>query len=165
MATLSSHKNQSAFSLIEIAFAVAIIAFALVGILGLFPVAMDSATNSQSETQAALIARKIYSELEGETPFIRKDGKSPIEPIDLKVSTSQPYKIYLDEAGLLIDEKAKDITTANLTLGVPIYEADLAIKANTTTNLTQVELTVKTPANVKKESQQTYQFISLLNAL
>ena len=43
-----------AFSLIEIVLALGVISFAIVGIMGLFPVAMRAAQESQSETRATL---------------------------------------------------------------------------------------------------------------
>lgn len=53
----------AAFTLIEIVLAIGIMSFALVGILGLFPVALETARDSKSETQVALLARQIESDL------------------------------------------------------------------------------------------------------
>ena len=67
-----------AFSLVEIVLAVGIISFALVGILGMFPVALDAATRSREETQAAFIARSIYSDLAGYPSYLSPDEDSVI---------------------------------------------------------------------------------------
>lgn len=56
--------RSSGFSLIEVVLALGVIAFALVGIMGLFPVAMKSAQESQRETRAAQIARQIFDDLQ-----------------------------------------------------------------------------------------------------
>jgi type II secretory pathway pseudopilin PulG len=53
-----------AFSLVEVALSLAIISFAIVAIMGLFPVAMQTARESNRETRAALIARRIVDELQ-----------------------------------------------------------------------------------------------------
>lgn len=53
----------AAFTLIEIVLAIGIMSFALVGILGLFPVALETARDSKAETQVALLARQIESDL------------------------------------------------------------------------------------------------------
>ena len=45
------------FSLIEVVLALGIISFAIVGIIGLMPVAMKSAGDSMRETDATFIAR------------------------------------------------------------------------------------------------------------
>lgn len=50
-----------AFSLVEVTLALGIIAFALVGIMALFPVAMRSAKESQEETKATFIAKEIFA--------------------------------------------------------------------------------------------------------
>ncbi|MDX6766234.1 MAG: type II secretion system protein [Candidatus Methylacidiphilales bacterium] len=55
--------SRAAFTLIEIAVSMAIMSFALVGILGLFPVALDTARDSKAETQIGLLARRIESDL------------------------------------------------------------------------------------------------------
>lgn len=51
------------FSLIEIVLALGIMSFALVGILGLFPIALDTATESKAETRIGLIAQSISAEI------------------------------------------------------------------------------------------------------
>lgn len=57
------NKGTSAFTLIEVVLAVGIFSFAIVGILGLFPLAMSSAQQSQMTTVATQIARTITSDL------------------------------------------------------------------------------------------------------
>ncbi len=97
------------FSLIEIMLAVAIIAFALTGILGLFPVAVGAASESQHETQAALIARSIFEQLQASpgsadryfTLDVEKPGSPPTDPAKLKqtkISLNTPTtKTYSSE--------------------------------------------------------------------
>ena len=55
--------------MVEIVLAIGIISFALVGILGLIPAAMDSAIKSQRETQATCIAPFSRTLTPGETLF------------------------------------------------------------------------------------------------
>jgi uncharacterized protein (TIGR02598 family) len=50
------------FSLIEVVLALGIVGFSLIGILGLFPVALNTAKDSQNETRVAFIAQSIYSD-------------------------------------------------------------------------------------------------------
>ncbi|MFV0337110.1 MAG: hypothetical protein ACK5LK_02550, partial [Chthoniobacterales bacterium] len=52
----------------EITIALGIIAFALVGIMGLLPVAMRAANESQWETRATFIAESIIGELNTADP-------------------------------------------------------------------------------------------------
>ena len=52
------------FSLVEAALSLAIFSFAIVGIVGLFPVGLQTARKSNAETRATLIARQIVDEIQ-----------------------------------------------------------------------------------------------------
>ena len=52
------------FSLVEAALSLAIFSFAIVGIIGLFPVGLQTARKSNAETRATLIARQIIDEIQ-----------------------------------------------------------------------------------------------------
>jgi hypothetical protein len=54
-------RNNAGFSLVEVAVAVGIFAFAAVGILSLFSVALKSRADSALETRSAIIAEEIVS--------------------------------------------------------------------------------------------------------
>jgi prepilin-type N-terminal cleavage/methylation domain-containing protein len=82
-------RSRAGFSLIEIILAVAVIAFALTAILGLFPVAVGAATDSQRETQAALIARSILDQL---APLPAPNDK--LSQITVTVKTRSPNISY-----------------------------------------------------------------------
>ena len=62
MKTLISSKAR-AFALIEVSLALGITGFALVAILGLLPVGLDSNRNSAAQTAAANIATQIEGDL------------------------------------------------------------------------------------------------------
>ena len=59
----SSHAN-SGFSLAEVTIAIGIFAFAVVGILGLFPTATKMRSNSAFDTRAVMIAQQLFSYVE-----------------------------------------------------------------------------------------------------
>ncbi|HEY5741927.1 MAG TPA: hypothetical protein VIS99_05240, partial [Terrimicrobiaceae bacterium] len=52
------------FSLVEAALSLAIVSFALVAIMGLLPVALQTSKESNRETRATMIARRIVDELQ-----------------------------------------------------------------------------------------------------
>lgn len=60
------------FTLIEIALAISILSFALVGILGLFPVALETTRESKEETLMAQIAQSIEADIR------RADGNEAV---------------------------------------------------------------------------------------
>ena len=51
------------FSLVEVVIALGIVSFAVLAIVGMMPVALKSAQDSMRETDATLIAQRIFSEL------------------------------------------------------------------------------------------------------
>lgn len=56
------------FSLVEVVLALGIVSFSLVGILSMFPVALDTATDSKNETRVTFIAQSIFSDLQFSKP-------------------------------------------------------------------------------------------------
>lgn len=144
----------SAFSLIEIVLAVGIISFALVGILGLFPVALQAAAQSREETQAAFIARAIYSDLSGNPAFLTPDDTTVI---NLKSPSPTTLSRGYDENGILTTASAKTIYEATVT-----FTPD-----NPTAGLTRVDVEIAAPASAPANSsgRHTYPFVSLLRQI
>jgi len=61
---IHTSKKRSGFSLVEVVLALAIVSFSLVGILSIFPVALDTASDSKTETRVTVIAQNIISDLQ-----------------------------------------------------------------------------------------------------
>ena len=55
--------NRHGFNLIEVVLALAVLSFALVGIISLFPLALNTAKDSKNETRVTLIAQTLLAEL------------------------------------------------------------------------------------------------------
>lgn len=133
----------AAFSLVEIILALGVISFAIVAILGMFPVAVRAAADSQQETQAALIARSIFQQLQTQTGSTRFFTTG-----DLSDSSSQT-QINLGSAGTKTaiaryDADGGPLADAGGTSGAS-YTVDAVIApVAATPGLTQVTLTVKT---------------------
>lgn len=158
-------RQHAAFSLIEIILAVAVIAFALTAILGMFPVAVGAATDSQRETQAALIARSIFDQLQArpETPTRyftlvpdaddSQDQGSKQITIELDKEKTYPDAAVLDSDGKPLDGGVSDPAKA--------YSVDIAVTPQTppSDKLSQVTVTVKTRSNV------SYPFSTLIRQM
>jgi len=136
---------REAFSLIEIVLALGIISFALVGILGLFPVAVKAAAESQQETQAALIARSIFDQLEA------NPGAEPRSiSLDEEYTGTSPAPLTIDLTNdnsaapptISFNADAKPVS-ASKDPGAP-YEAQIAVTPIKTPayGLSQVVVTV-----------------------
>jgi uncharacterized protein (TIGR02598 family) len=156
-------KTSLAFSLIEVVLAVGVISFALVGIIGLFPVAMQSALDSQRETQVAFIARSLFSELQrvnGEKAYVTETqpGKSLEEgtakTVDLSNPTSgSPPTFFFNVDGQMVTS-ATDAT----------YSASIKVdRTGQPAGLSRVDVEIAVPANAPTVNQKKYNFVTLIN--
>jgi len=55
--------SRAGFSLVEVTIAIGIFAFVIVGIMGLFPVALQQRGDSALETRATLVARQVFESI------------------------------------------------------------------------------------------------------
>jgi len=155
----SVQKLASAFSLIEIVLALGIISFALVGIMGLFPVAMKSAQESQRETRATQIAQQIFSDLKA------VPGTNRLVAITTNILNTQS-SINLTTSGSI----AVSYDREGRPLGIGtnhterIFLADIQVTANSPmAGLSRVQTTIETPALAATNARSKYTFVTLMN--
>lgn len=162
-----SRGTQSGFSLIEVVLAIGVIAFALVGILGMFPVAMDAATTSQRETHAALIARTLIADLKARpTGFILR-GTDPAASaqrvaVDLGSATAQEYFVAFDETGAAMPE---NISNSQYDAGVEgaAFLGRVAVSDDATLpDLARIEIEIGAPGSAPTARRSNYPFITLV---
>lgn len=158
------------FSLVEIVLALAVIAFALVGIMGMFPVAMRSAQESQRETRATFIAQQIFSDLRSGTAtnrFVISTTNQPPGPGDLVtvgLNTNGTNFVGFGADG----RPVRTITSGDFSGGTPdvalAFLARVAVNTNTgLSNLSRVETTIETPAAANTTNRSRYSFVTLMN--
>ncbi len=147
-----TRRTRRAFSLIEIVFAIGIIAFALTGILGLVPVAMNSATSSQQATQAAFIAEEIFSGLSTSTAFLPSTSTAKGEHANLSINNAGE-RLFFSQSGQLVP------TATGAT-----YEAIVRWKVEPPPQrLTQVDLLIISPPGTENNpALDTYSFASVI---
>jgi len=147
--------------------AVGVISFALVGIIGLFPVAMQSALDSQRETQVAFIARSLFSELqrvnEDEAYItVTSDGNAGRQPlddgnlvtVDLSTSSSSPYDFYFDENGGMLDATGP----------TALYRAEVTVdRTGQPDGLSRVDVEIAVPVTAPPNNQKKYNFVTLIS--
>ncbi|MEM1158061.1 MAG: hypothetical protein AAGH72_07380 [Verrucomicrobiota bacterium] len=172
----SSHQPAAAsggFSLVEIVLALGIISFALVGILGLFPVALDTAKDSKAETIIAFIGQSIIADItatkqstsSGSPPVINTDSLIQTDAgtvtLNLLSANSTLYLAY-DSEGLC----QKEVSQAEYNNGV----ADAAYVVQLTSeyspanfpDLTRIQLDIGFPAAAAGQFRQTRSFLQLV---
>jgi uncharacterized protein (TIGR02598 family) len=84
------HHGRRAFTLVEVALAVAMVGFAVITILGLIPVALEASKDSSDATATSLIAQQLSAEL---SSHVRASGKFSPTP------AGTPLRYYYDVEG------------------------------------------------------------------
>lgn len=160
---------QSGFSLIEVTLSLAIIAFALVGIMALFPAAMKSARESQMETRATLLARQVFSDLTAsEDPAntfigIRPGIENAINRQTVNLSVPGQFVFGFDDDGL--GQGAASINDFETGLPNPswVYATRVSISTNSLPpGLSRVEVLVTAPAAAPLTNRSRFPFVTLL---
>ncbi len=146
------------FSLIEIVVALGIVSFAVVGIMGLIPVAMKSALESQRETRATLIAQQIFSDLvaaSGTNAFlaIGTNISDVTSRLSVNLAASNVFQVGYGPDGLPVGQ--------GNTNGA-VYVADVSLSPNQpVTGVTKIQTVISTPAAAAQSLRSQYVFVSL----
>lgn len=155
--------KKSAFSLIEIVLALGVISFALVGIMGLFPVAMRSAQESQRETRAALIAQQIFSDLRTGTGGNRSVTYGT-NSLAVPLAPGATFFLAYDTNGFGITNISESEFSRSYNSTNAAFLAQISVSTNTgISNLSQVQTTVVAPAVAPPVSRSTNTFVTLMN--
>lgn len=145
----------SAFSLVEVVLALGVISFAIVGIMGLFPVAMRTGQESQRETRATHIARKIYSDLKAgpATNTFLCTTPGNFQTINL-ANPSSPYEIYFNNQGEPVGTSPGPDSE---------FVVNVIIDPDTPTDgLARVQVDVMVPAAAAPANRTTNTFVTLM---
>jgi len=150
----------SGFSLVEVTFALGVIVFCLVTILGLLAVGVNSTHVSTVQTSAINVLTEVTSDLES-TPNITP-SYSPVSAKGTVAETSPIYGIKLPASGagasaipttIYIGEDGQKVATATSAL----YQLNVWTNASTTTQQeTFVRLLITWPAAAAYTSAQGY---------
>ncbi|MEM6885617.1 MAG: prepilin-type N-terminal cleavage/methylation domain-containing protein [Verrucomicrobiota bacterium] len=185
MAPTGTHlnpKHRTGFSLVEIVLALGIISFALVGILGMFPVALNTAKDSKAETIIAFIGQSIMADISGtkqtvpvgSSAIIQMVGTPPVTntqsliqagsstvSLDLLSTTTTLYLAY-DSEGTC----QKALSESEYNAGVPdaAYIVQLVSEHSPTefTDLTRIQMDVGFPAAAPLQFRETRTFLRLI---
>ena len=153
-------QNSFAFSLIEVVLALGVVSFAIVGIMGLFPVAMRAGQESQRETRATHIARQIYSDLKAgsstNTFLAISNGISgpSWETLDLSNPSATLRTIYFNSQG---EPHGETLTPESE------FAVEVILDPDTPTDgLARVQVNVMAPAAAPPANRSTNTFVTLM---
>ena len=158
------------FSLIEVVLALGVISFALVGIMGLFPVAMRSAQESQRETKAAVIAQQIFGDLKSlpgaQTLLVRGPTVANVSsriPVNLGIASTYVLA-YNDKGEGLTDSVDPAAFTNALTLPDAAYLAQVVITPDQpAAGLSRVQARIEAPPNAPSANRSRYTFVTVMS--
>jgi len=164
------------FTLVEIALAIGIFAFAIVAIMALFPIGLRSASESRIESIVTQIARTVLSDLRtGDfdkarvitAPLPTTPNTAPaagvIREFDLSNAAPVPEFVLYSQTGAIVQK----ITTQAL-FNAPLSGGDFAVKVESrliqTTNpkLAQITVTVESPAAAPTANRSKYSITTLM---
>ena len=148
-------------SLIEVVIALGIISFAVVGIVGMMPVALKSAQESMRETDATLIAQRIFSELKtgnGANRTVTKDTTNSIQTINLSSDSRNNLAFTQDGAPQAFFTSTNSPANADYD-----FYAQISVFTNTgVANLSRVQIDITAPAAASPSGRTTNSFVTLL---
>jgi len=169
-------RTSPGFSLVEVVVALGVIGFALIAILGLFPMAMTASRASQDETRSAFIAQFIFSHIQSQHPT---NGSFPLGLDPSSTSTLNGNTAFkLTNAVTLYaiyDADGKPFWSSDATkfaqgvkTGLPAamiaqsaYQARLRILPNQpAAGLSRLVVDVVYPATAPAEARQTNSFVT-----
>jgi uncharacterized protein (TIGR02598 family) len=162
-------KPAKGFSLVEVTLALGVMAFALVGIMAMFPIAMESARTSQQETRATFIAQAIFSDLSAGTNAAGRllaTGTNLTAASDrTPVNLADPRQIIIgyDEEGTPVGTNTPSAFTNAMPNPRWIYATRVSISTNgLISGLSRVEVEVTAPASAPLTNRSVHPFITLL---
>jgi len=163
--------RQSAFSLVEIVLALGVVAFSVIAILGLFPVALDAARESQRQTTATLIAQTVFSELKttGSTSAVGalswkiRNNATSDQWTDLATG-AEKFVVYAIDGSAL--GEVADAPAFNATVTSPanaVFGARLKPQLVTSgSGLVQMNVNIETPMLAGTAKRTVYTFTTLI---
>src|SRR5205823_10776920 len=99
---------KGAFSLLEVVIALGVITVGVVGVLAVFPTALQTGHSAQNETRAAHIAQSLFGSLVAQAPsqfsniqIPLSDGVTLSPSIDLRTTLSPAVTLNADNDGKL----------------------------------------------------------------
>lgn len=162
----------SGFSLIEIVLAIGIMSFALVAILGLFPIGLSTAAESKAETRIALIAQTLWAELQaGHDPAssppstaLFTNAKGTMTQT-IPLTTDGNVAIGFDDSGVvtgLIGNPDNIHPQSAFIARVGIDYQDPADPASEFPGLTRVDIVIEHPGAAPAAHRKSTTFVTLI---
>jgi uncharacterized protein (TIGR02598 family) len=164
-ATASGRKARTrGFSLLEVVIALGVITIGIVGVLAVFPTALQTGHSAQDETRAAHIAQSVFGSLVAQAPSqfngvqIRlSDGVTLSPSIDLRTTLSPAVTLYADNDGKLTN------SATNAAYSIPIYTNTSVPGFTDPASANAVTVRVAWPANAPAANQTFRDYVRIVS--
>ncbi len=149
----------SSFSLLEVVIALGVIAVGIVGVLAVFPTALQTGHSAQDETRAAHIAQSVFGSLvAGATSQFNAVPLPPTPSIDLTASSSPTSPtLYADNDGNLIPN------STNSAYAIFIYTNNAVPGFTDPASANLVTVRVAWPANAPAANQTFRDYVRIIS--
>jgi uncharacterized protein (TIGR02598 family) len=156
--------RKAAFSLLEVVIALGVITVGIVGVLAVFPTALQTGHSAQDETRAAHIAQSVFGSLVAQAPSqfsnvqIRlSDGVTLSPSIDLRTTLSPAVTLYADNDGKLTN------SAATATYAITIYTNNAVPGFTDPASANAVTVRVAWPANAPAANQTFRDYVRIVS--
>jgi Tfp pilus assembly protein PilV len=152
------------FSLLEVVIALGVITVGIVGVLAVFPTALQTGHSAQNETRAAHIAQSVFGSLVAQAPsqfdnlqFLLSDGVTLSPSIDLRTTLSPAVTLYADNDGKLSN------SVANAAYSIPIYTNTSVPGFTDPASANAVTVRVAWPASAPTANQTFRDYVRIIS--
>jgi len=155
--------RKAAFSLLEVVIALGVITVGVVGVLAVFPAALQTGHSAQDETRAAHIAQSVFGSLVAQAPSQFNNVQVPLyplpspspTPIDLRTSSS--YALYANDGGQLTN------SATNASYAITIFTNNAVPGFTDPASANAVTVRVAWPANAPAANQTFRDYVRIIS--
>lgn len=159
-------KKSQGFSLVEVVLSLGIISFAIVAILGLFPVAMNSAKDSRQDTHSAFVVQSVLGQIKSlsASNATIQNGTNFSDTQSINLVTPASYYVIYDEYGLPVARGSAAIYTSGGGPASGVYQAEIAVVPEAAPNvgLSKVTINIGYPSTAPAVRRKTGTFVTYL---
>ena len=162
-ATVSGQRARTrSFSLLEVVIALGVITVGIVGILAVFPTALQTGHSAQDETRAAHIAQSVFGSLVAQAPSqfnnvqIRLSDPLTLSP-SIDLTTTSSYPLYAGNDGQLTN------SAADATYAITIYTNNTVPGFTDPASANAVTVRVAWPATAPAANQTFRDYVRIIS--
>jgi uncharacterized protein (TIGR02598 family) len=141
--------------------AIGIVSFAVVAIVGMLPIALNTAKDSMLETDAAVIAQRVFAELQAGTGTNRPVSiNAHGDTMEVDLSSDGTNFLAFGDA---CEVRSSPTSEASITDTEVSFLGAVSVSTNTgISHLSRVEVSITSPASAPASSRTTNTFMTLM---